>query len=103
MPDERVQPAPITLQRHVLIYDLNESEELGAVGSPILAFQPDGNIRQGPAKPIVDRRREALAASSTINRPVRGACSDESAVAARDDPLPADNAICRALEGTTSA
>jgi hypothetical protein len=27
----RVQPAPITLRQHVLIYDLNENEELGAI------------------------------------------------------------------------
>ena len=31
MPDEGVQPAPVTLRRHVQIYDLNENEELGAI------------------------------------------------------------------------
>jgi hypothetical protein len=36
MPDEAVQPAPVTLRRHVQIYDLNENEELDAVGSPAL-------------------------------------------------------------------
>jgi hypothetical protein len=37
MPDEGVQRAQVTLRRHVQIYDLNENEELDAVGSPVLA------------------------------------------------------------------